>query len=309
MDGLTAAVAIGLLAPLAAGPALVRALEALPEASRRPAQWLVIGGAVTLTVLADLLTDGPIAGAAIYVIAALPGLLAYLAWRTLLASAFVSLAPMYMVIAMITRERPTHTPYVWLDHAIALEPSWMLVYGSLYVFILLLPVLVVRERALFRQALKGYLLVMIAGYVGFLAYPTSAPRPDEVIGDGFAAWTLRIAYEIDPPYNCFPSLHVAYSFVSALACARVHRGVGAVATCWAALIGVSTLYTKQHYVVDVIAGALAAYVAYVLFLRTYPRDAVASIDRERAPRRALVAIGLCGVMVAGFWVAYRIRIP
>jgi membrane-associated phospholipid phosphatase len=308
IDPLAAAVAIGLLVPLAAGPALARALEALPLEWRRTAQWLAIGGAVAVAVVADLLTTGPIAGAFIYIIAALPGTIAFLAWRTLLASAFVSLAPMYMVIAMVTRERATHTPYLPLDHAITLQPAWMLVYGSLYVFILLLPVLVVRDRELFRRALKAFLMVMIAGYAGFLLYPTSAPRPGDVSGDGFAAWTLRIAYAIDPPYNCFPSLHVAYSFVSALACYRVHRGVGAVAALWAALIGVSTLYTKQHYVVDVIVGALTAYVAYALFLRAHSREAVARIDRDAAPGRACVAIGLCGAMVAGFWIAYRIQV-
>ena len=114
-------------------------------------------------------------------------------------------------------------------------------------------------------------------------------------------------FDSHPRHHKFPSLHVAYSFVSALTCYRVHRGVGAVAALWAALIGVSTLYTKQHYVADVIAGALAACVAYVLFLRKYPREAVAEGDRRLAPFRALCAIGIFGIMVAGFWMAYRIQ--
>lgn len=243
----------------------------------------------------------------VYVVAALPGLVAFLAWRTLLASAFVSLAPLYFVIAALTRSRPTYAPEISLDRALSVQPAWMLVYGSLYVFILLLPVLVVRQQELFRRGLKAFLMVMLAAYAGFLLYPTTAPRPAEVFGDGFAAWSLRLAYSIDPPYNCFPSLHVAYSFVSALTCYRVHRGVGVTAALWAALIGVSTLYTKQHYVADVIAGALAAYVAYVLFLRGYPREAVAERDRSRAPVRALAAIGIFGIMVASFWVAYWLK--
>jgi membrane-associated phospholipid phosphatase len=127
-----------------------------------------------------------------------------------------------------------------------------------------------------------------------------------VDGSGFAAWSLRLLYDIDPPYNCFPSLHVAYSFVAAFACSRVHRGVGLAATMWAALIGVSTLYTKQHYVTDVVVGALAGWVAYLVFLRTYPRAAVAENDRHGAPVRALAAVGIYGLMVAGFWVAYEI---
>ena len=262
---------------------------------------------MVVAVLADLLWEGPVGGVFVYVLAVLPGLIAFLAWRTLVASTFVSLAPLYFVIAGLTRGRPTYAPDVALDRALSLQPTWMLVYGSLYVFVVLLPVLVVRQPELFRRGLQAYLMVMLVAYAGFLLYPTAAPRPAEVFGDGFAAWCLRLAYSLDPPYNCFPSLHVAYSFVSALTCYRVHRGAGATAALWAALIGVSTLYTKQHYVADVIAGALAAWVAYVLFLRRYPREAVPEADRRLAPIRALAAIGIYGIVVAGFWVAYRMQ--
>ena len=54
----------------------------------------------------------------------------------------------------------------------------------------------------------------------------------------------------------------------------MHRGVGVAASIWAALIGISTVYTKQHYVVDAIAGALIALAAYAVFLRDRPRDLV-----------------------------------
>ena len=293
---------------MAAGPAVAYGLDLLPRRWRRTAEWLLIGGAGLVAVVADLLTEGPGGGGVIvYVLAVLPGLIAFLAWRTLLASTFVSLAPLYFVIALITRDRATYVPEVALDRAVSLQPAWMLVYGSLYVFVVLLPVLVVRRQELFRRALQAYLMVMIVAYAGFLLYPTAAPRPAEVVGAGFAAWSLRFAYSLDPPYNCFPSLHVAYSFVSALTCYRVHRGVGAAAALWAALIGISTLYTKQHYVADVIVGALSAFVAYVMFLRKYPREVVSDDDRRRAPVRALCVVGIFGIVVAGFWVAYRIQ--
>ena len=306
-DPLFVVAGLALLGSVAAGPAVVYGLELLPQEWRRTTEWLLIAGAVSVAVLADLLTEGPgVGGVFVYVLAVFPGLVAFLAWRTLLASTFVSLAPLYFVIAILTRDRSTYAPELAVDRALPLQPAWMLVYGSLYVFVVLLPVLVVRQKELFRRALKAYLFVMTVAYVGFLLYPTAAPRPDDVSGAGFAAWTLRLAYSLDPPYNCFPSLHVAYAFVSALTSYRVHRGVGAVAAVWAALIGVSTLYTKQHYAVDVITGALAAYVAYLLFLRSYPREAVAEIDRRHAPGRALAAIGIFAFMVAGFWVAYQL---
>jgi hypothetical protein len=48
-------------------------------------------------------------------------------------------------------------------------------------------------------------------------------------------------------------------------------------------------------------------VTYMAFLRGYPREAVAESDRRQAPFRALAVIGIYGIMVAGFWVAYRIQ--
>ena len=257
-------------------------------------QWLLVVSALVFAAVADRLSESPIGSVSIYVLAALPGLLAFLVWRSLLASAFVSLVPGYFVIGELTEAWPRHAPEVALDRLVPLQPAWVFVYASLYVFIGFLPLLVVRQRELFRRALKAYLFVMIVAYVGFLLYPVVAPRPEQVLGEAFSAWSLLPPTRSTRRTAAFLPLHVAYSFVSALTCSRVHRGVGAAAQLWAALIGVSTLFTKQHYVVDVVAGALAAYVAYLLFLRGHPREAIAEGDRRRAPVRALYAVGIFG---------------
>lgn len=127
-----------------------------------------------------------------------------------------------------------------------------------------------------------------------------------MIGKGFIAWGLRFLYEADPPYNCFPSLHVAHSFVSALTCYRVHRGVGIAAAISASLIGISTLFSKQHYILDVIAGILLACAAYAIFLRSYPRTKIPDLDRHLAPVLALCIIGILALAFACFWVAYQL---
>ena len=91
-DPLLAAVGIGLVGSVVAGPAVAYGLQLLPQHWRRTAEWLLIAGAVVIAVLADLLSEGPVGGVFVYVLAALPGLIAFLAWRTLVASTFVSLA-------------------------------------------------------------------------------------------------------------------------------------------------------------------------------------------------------------------------
>jgi len=301
------AVALLVIGAVVAGPAAVHVLDRIPQRWRRAAEWSLIAGGVLFAVLIDLAAPGPVSGRAVYLLAILPGLITYLAFRTLVASAFVSFAPLYFVIGDFTRDRVTHMPELALDRAIPVAPAWTFVYLSLYVFIIILPVLVVRQRELFRRGMQGYLTVMLIAYAGFLLYPTVAPIPSEVPGNGFAAWSLRLIYDIDLPYNCFPSLHVAYSFVTAFTCYRVHRGVGIAAAAWAGLIGVSTLYTKQHYVVDVIAGVILACIAQLVFIRTFLLEP-AEMDTRRAPARAGAAVCIFGVMLTALWIAYRIQL-
>ena len=221
---------------------------------------------------------------------------------------FFLLIPIYVYIASYVTTRTVYVPAIAWDRALPLVPAWALVYGSLYVFLILLPVFVVREQRLLDRTVFAYLAVWITAYVCFLAYPTIAPRPDVVAGEGFAVWGLRILYDADPPYNCFPSLHVAHSFVSALACYRVHRTLGIVAVGCAAIVALSTLFTKQHYVADVIVGALMAVAAYAIFLRSFPRERVPDLDRRLAPVFALgvMAIALAGL--AGFWIFYTVTL-
>ena len=243
-----------------------------------------------------------------YCLAALPALLTAILFRSLVAGIAVALAPMYFVIGFSLRGLPAHSPVIALDRAWPVQPAWMFVYGSLYIFVVILPLLVIRDRELGERTLRAYIAVMVIAYAGFLLYPTAAPAHGEIAATGFSAWTLRLAYDLDTPNNCFPSLHVAYAFVAALACGRVHRGVGVVAVIWAALIGLSTLFTKQHYVVDVIAGALMGWLACLVFLRGHARDTVEPDVRSRAPFVAgAVAIAYL-VMIATIGVVYALRV-
>lgn len=215
------------------------------------------------------------------------------------------LVPCYLVIAAVTRGRTLHMPECPLDRLIPLRPAWAPVYLS-YFFVPFLPILIMRQEELIRRTILAWLSVWVAGYACFLVYPTTLPRPVE-IGEGFFAWFLQGVYDGDPPRNCFPSLHVATPFIAALGCWRVHRGVGLTAGLWAVIIALSTLFTKQHYVADVIAGIVLAGAAYLVFLRTCPPATIPELDRRAAPLLLAGLMGVYAVVVAGLWVAYRFK--
>ena len=218
----------------------------------------------------------------------------------------LGMVPLYIFIAGPHPGRTQHVPAIGIDAAIPLVPAWSLIYGALYFFLIVLPLFVVREEEHLRRTIWAYLSVWITAYLCFLVYPTVAPRPEAVAGTGFGAWGLRLLYDLDPPYNCFPSLHVAHSFTSALTCFRVHRGVGIAAITSASLVALSTLFTKQHYVLDVIAGALMAVVAYAILVRPQPREQVPEFERHLAPVFAWGIAGCAILSLTGFWVAYRL---
>ena len=193
---------------------------------------------------------------AAYVLALLPMRARLRGGATWLAGAFMFLLPMYFVIGQVTAGWITTSPSSRSITRCRCRRHGSLVYGSLYMCGFMLPLVVVRGHELFRPIAEGVPFVMVVSYAGFLLYPTIAPHGENAVVDGFASWSLQLFYDLDQPYGCFPSLHVAYSFVAALACYRMHRRVGRRRGAWAAIIGVSTVYTKQHFVVDAIAGAI-----------------------------------------------------
>jgi membrane-associated phospholipid phosphatase len=72
----------------------------------------------------------------------------------------------------------------------------------------------------------------------------------------------------------------------------------------ASLVGLSTLYTKQHYVLDVAAGVLLAVAACAVFLHGLSRKEVSELDRRVAPVLALGLFGFLAILVASSWLVY-----
>lgn len=121
--------------------------------------------------------------------------------------------------------------------------------------------LVCRTRAELRTLVRRMAVAIGVAATCFLLYPTRLPesKPDPVTGFDRLCYRLL---NIDFPNNCFPSLHVAFALILASVYMRPLRGwrrwaVGG----WFALIALSTVLARQHFVLDATAGLLLGWVA------------------------------------------------
>ena len=107
----------------------------------------------------------------------------------------------------------------------------------------------------------------------YLVLPNGlALRPGEVLRQNPAMALMRLIWAADTPTNVCPSIHCQSSVCMALALASSRplyrrRGLQAAVWLWAGLICLSTLFTKQHSVIDMVCGILVALPGLWLFRR------------------------------------------
>ena len=163
----------------------------------------------------------------------------------------------------------TIMPLIGLDAWVPFTPLAFPAYISLWVYASLAPALLTNFRALavFGQWMAGLCLLSLGI---FWLFPTAVPAAG-------IDWSLypqmAIIKNADASGNACPSLHVAAAVFSAFWLGRVFRSVGAPTVvrylnclqCLAILW--STVATRQHVMLDVLAGTVVGTVFAVLSLR------------------------------------------
>lgn len=155
-----------------------------------------------------------------------------------------------------------------LDRMIPFQPEpWSWVYLSYYALSGGLPWLL-PDRASIRRYVVCVAVMMIVSFSAFLFLPTRVVRPTE-FGDGFA---MNLIVGLDGTMNACPSLHAAFIVsMSGLAWrvfgAAIPRWLVVFCAVWFAAVLYSTIAIRQHYVMDLVAGAATGWLAHWLAWR------------------------------------------
>lgn len=153
-------------------------------------------------------------------------------------------------------------------------PAMSFVYLSLDVLLLMAP-FVLRSWKELLPLFAALLAETVVAAVVFVALPVAPNLPPIPQVDGLVGLAFAVADRLNLERNLLPSLHVAYAVTAALALTRRSGLAGrALLLGWAAAIAASTLLLRQHFVFDVVAGAVLGWAAWRLVGRWAGQRAV-----------------------------------
>ena len=182
-----------------------------------------------------------------------------------------------------------------LDRMIPFDSRWVLIYVACFAYWAVSYVLMARQESWY-PIMTGEVLAKLLCGVLFLLIPTTNVRP-EITDSGFTAWLMGLIYQLDPPLDLFPSIHCMESWICFRGMLRqkkipkwyqVFAGIFTVPVC------LSTLFTRQHVIADVIVGVLLGGNLFGCIPASGLWQAAPSLDRSHRQK--------------GIWITKEVRI-
>ena len=142
------------------------------------------------------------------------------------------------------------------DMKIPFLKIFIIPYYSWYVFLIVgVLFLMFNDKKSYYKAVYSLCIGVAICYVIYLLFQTTLARP-VVVGNDFLSRLVRYTYQNDNPFNCFPSIHVYTTsvigyFLLGLKNLKAYQK-SMILTLVISII-LSTLFVKQHLILDVIS--------------------------------------------------------
>lgn len=137
-----------------------------------------------------------------------------------------------------------------------------------------------KNRAYFREFVTGILLLSYAGWISYVIFPSAPPwmaqekglisGATKILDQTLLTFPERlnlptIYHQFNPnPVAAIPSMHAAYPVLIFLYSLRFFKLRAFFFLPFVLGVGISIVYLGEHYVVDIIAGAIYAVVFYIV---------------------------------------------
>jgi membrane-associated phospholipid phosphatase len=148
-----------------------------------------------------------------------------------------------------------------LDDAIPYRPGWVWIYSCLYYPVIVYINFVMQSPAHFLHVAMSYVILLAAQMAFFTTVPVAVPVEWRAYNQrrDLSERFLALVQSFDDRSNSFPSMHVSVATLTTL---HLLPQLGGWAWLFPVLIAVSCLFTKQHYVIDLPAGAALGWAVF-----------------------------------------------
>lgn len=177
----------------------------------------------------------------------------------------------YEAVGLFVSQLPAHDLSTVIDDRIPLTAEFVWIYMLCYIFPFT-SVLVSKDWHRFNRGLISIGVANLIAAACYMTLPVTIPR--EILGNSVSERMLSFIYHLDSQTSAcnWPSLHVVFAWLTYFMCRNQKLGkLGErIILSFAIAISVSTLFVKQHILLDVISGIAIAYVAWGISTLLYP---------------------------------------
>jgi len=159
---------------------------------------------------------------------------------------------------LVARSREEHFRlYFTWEREIPFFPPAYLVYFSVVLLPFLVPVLLRSGERIRIWKKRMTIAIAVAGII-FLLFPAETGYLPAAAGDWF--WVSQLTPTLTGRHNLVPSLHVGLMII-VMYSVWPHLAVRgrALLSAWGVALALSTLFTHQHHVLDVVTGVLLGF--------------------------------------------------
>ncbi len=163
-----------------------------------------------------------------------------------------------------------------IDDLIPIIPVFAVIYLFSYAFWICGPIAVsLTKKRNFINYITGLSMAYVIGFLFFVFFPTYMDRSAEALMEqatqpGFFNALLAMIYGADGSnmaFNLFPSYHCLISLYCYLGVRKqpeISKGFRAYSLIMTILICLSTVFTKQHYFIDIVGGLGISILCYII---------------------------------------------
>ena len=163
-----------------------------------------------------------------------------------------------------------------IDDLIPIVPVFITVYVLAYVFWFVCPIInSMASRERYSDYMVGFAAAYIFGFIWLCLFPAVMDRSAEGIVDSLGddifskmhLWFITYMDSGEIAHGLLPSFHSmssAYCYFGVMGCRDIPKALRIFVFVFSAAIVLSTLFLKQHYILDAVAGIGLAAIFYAL---------------------------------------------